>query len=120
MKKSSAAAKKNGESTDAVANVNTNHAKSKQMHVSSVDDERKESSAKSTPKKLVKAASLGQTNTSLKKKNTEISAVETVAFQEDGEMISMEINDGGAAANEFASDEDYERSQGNSTVYSED
>ena len=120
MKKKSVTAKKNGEATDSITNVNTNHAKMKQTHVSSVDDEGKGSSARSTPKKLVKATSLNQTSTSVKKKNTKISVVETVVFEEDGEMISMEINDGGAAANEFASGEDYEQSQGNTTAESED
>ena len=33
---------------------------------------------------------------------------ETIEFKEDGEMIQMEINDGGAAAAEFASEEDIE------------
>ena len=41
MKKKSVTAKKNGEATDSITNVNTNHAKMKQTHVSSVDDEGK-------------------------------------------------------------------------------
>ena len=34
--------------------------------------------------------------------------VEVVEFEEDGELIQMEIDDGGGAAAEFATDDEYE------------
>ena len=91
----------------AVANVNTNHAES--LHSSrkrqlSVSDSPKVNQFKPKIKsKVVKVSSEDKRIVS-RKENTENTA-QVVQFEENGEVIEMEIDDGGEAERQFASDD---------------
>ena len=94
-------------SAEAVANVNTNHAvtRSTKSAINDADQQmnavKRKSFSNDKPKARVKLTVVVVNLVQDSDPNTAIAQ-----FEEDGEMIQMEINDGGALAAEFASEEE--------------
>ena len=88
-----------------VVNVNSNHSKTIQRNLS-VSSPKGVSGKKLSQKKEAANRSSSARSTPIKKKK-EVTDVEAVTFEEDGDLVRMEINDVDGGKDEFTTDEEH-------------
>ena len=106
----------------AVVNVNNSHKKASKSRELNVPQQQNviEGSSKSKPSTRVKSKVVipQYDNETIDEMDFDASQTQTAQFEEDGELIQMEINDGGEAKRQFASDNE-EDSQDNDSKQSD-